>query len=690
MRGRGRAAAGGAAAWRAVAGRAAAGGAAAWRLAAGRRAAAGRAAAGGALLAAVLLAAPALAAGGRGDLRVELRDADTAAAPGHLLATVSLSGSAWDGGHLAPGAFTAMVDGRPATVGRAEPLAATGRRLAVMLVVDTSGSMLAGGNIALARAAADRFATELRDGTRIGVIAFATRPRVVQPLTTDRRRVRAAIAGLRAAGDTALRDAVVRAAGLLAREAGQRTMVLLSDGRDDGSRATFRQAVAAARAAKVAVYTIGLTVPGYEQDPEALRELSRRTGVTAVTGASGADLAGLYQRLGQELASQYVVEVALPAGTPRTAAFELTVDVGGTSRTVRRTLLLGPPAAGPAPPPGLSPAPALAWPERAHGRHLVAALAFVATLLAGLALLAATPGPRLPVRGLRKRLSPYSLTPAVADRRPTTVFGSSELAGRATAMAESLVRRGHLEETFLDRLEAAGLNLRVAEFLLISLGCAFGLPLLTLAATRSLPLTLATVPLGVAVPLLFLSLRAGRRQARFEEQLPGTLHLLAGALQAGHSLQQAVVTAAQEAGDPIAGELQRVLTEARLGRPLEEAFDAMAERMGSLDFKWTVMAINLQRQVGGNLAEVLTTVGQTIRERSALKRQVRALSAEGRLSCAVLTVLPVLMFGALLVFNPVFLSPLYTTRTGLLMLAAAGVLMAGGVAWMKKLTEIEV
>jgi tight adherence protein B len=370
------------------------------------------------------------------------------------------------------------------------------------------------------------------------------------------------------------------------------------------------------------------------------------------------------------------------------------VEVGGTSRTVRRILLLGPPTAAPGPrggpvaPPGPPPAPALAWPERAHGRYLVAALAFAATLLAGLALLVARPG--LPVRGLRKRLSPYSLTPTVADRRPVTVFGSSELAGRATAMAESLVRRGHLEEAFLDRLEAAGLNLRTAEYLLISLGSAFGLPLLALAATRSLPPTLAAVPLGAAAPFLFLSLRAVRRRARFEEQLPGTLHLLAGALQAGHSLQQAVATAAQEAADPVADELQRVLTEARLGRPLEEAFQAMAERMGSLDFQWTVMAINLQRQVGGNLAEVLATVGQTIRERSALKRQLRALSAEGRLSCAILTVLPVLMFGALLVFNPVFLSPLYTTRTGLLMLAAAAVLMAGGVVWMRKLTQIEV
>ncbi|HTE71171.1 MAG TPA: type II secretion system F family protein, partial [Actinomycetes bacterium] len=104
----------------------------------------------------------------------------------------------------------------------------------------------------------------------------------------------------------------------------------------------------------------------------------------------------------------------------------------------------------------------------------------------------------------------------------------------------------------------------------------------------------------------------------------------------------------------------------------------------------TVMAIRLQRQVGGNLAEVLSTVAQTIRERYALKRQIRALSAEGRLSSLILTILPILMFVALLAFNPVFLAPLYSTATGLLMLAGAGVLMIIGVFWMKKITEIKV
>jgi tight adherence protein B len=257
-------------------------------------------------------------------------------------------------------------------------------------------------------------------------------------------------------------------------------------------------------------------------------------------------------------------------------------------------------------------------------------------------------------------------------------------------MAETLVRRGNLEETFLDRLEAAGLNMRVAEFVLISLGSAFIPPLLVLILTRNLLVSMVVVLLGTVGPFLWLAVLASRRQAKFDEQLPSTLQLLSGALQAGHSLQQAVDTVVQEAGDPIAGEFHRVLTEARLGRPLEEAFEAMAKRTRSLDFEWTVMAIRLQRQVGGNLAEVLNTVSQTIRDRYSLKRQIRALSAEGRLSSLILSILPLLLFAALLVFNPLFLRPLFTTKLGIMMMAGSAVLMIFGVFWLKKITEIKV
>jgi tight adherence protein B len=232
--------------------------------------------------------------------------------------------------------------------------------------------------------------------------------------------------------------------------------------------------------------------------------------------------------------------------------------------------------------------------------------------------------------------------------------------------------------------------MRVAEYVLVSLGSAFGFPLLVLAASRNFVLALVAVPIGTIAPFLFLSIKASRRQAKFDEQLPATLQLLAGALRAGHSLLQAVDTVVREADDPIAGEFQRVLTEARLGRPLEEALDGMAKRMRSVDFEWTVMAINLQRQVGGNLAEVLGTVSQTIRDRYTLKRQIRALSAEGRLSSLILTMLPLVLFVALLALNPVFLAPLYTTRIGLLLLGGAAVLMCIGVLWMRKLTEMKV
>jgi tight adherence protein B len=184
--------------------------------------------------------------------------------------------------------------------------------------------------------------------------------------------------------------------------------------------------------------------------------------------------------------------------------------------------------------------------------------------------------------------------------------------------------------------------------------------------------------------------RTARRRAAFEAQLPGMLQLLAGALQAGHGLQQAADAVVGEADEPIAGELHRALTEARLGRPFEEALAATGRRMRSLDLEWTVMAIRLQQQVGGNLAEVLATVGQTIRERAQLRRQVRALSAEGRLSAGILTVLPPLLFAALLVLNPSFLQPLVSTRLGLALLAGAALLLGLGILWLRRLVAIEV
>jgi tight adherence protein B len=628
-------------------------------------------------------------------LKVDYRGQETS--PGRLQVTVAMSGSAWDPSQpLGRDSFSASINGNQVQIRDAKPLneqQGTRGKLAVVLAIDTSGSMQ-GEKIVKAKAAADGFVRAMRPGDRVGLVAFSDQPTVLQRLTTDHQRVLDSISRLAASGDTALNDAIVQASTLLANEQGQqRNLVVVSDGKDDGSKASLDQAIAAATNAHVFVYTVSL--PGGEQDPQALDKLATGTGGNAFEVANANELEKQLASIRQTLASQYVVDMTLPAGLGSRVDFQLTVRANGEEGVYKKDgfILEGPaiPATTrPRTPAGLPPVPPLSKLESPQGRYVIAFAGFAAVLLVMLIVFGGSRNNR-PYLALRQRLSPYSLTPAIADDHPRlTAFGSSEWAGRATAMAETLVRRGNLEETFLDRLEAAGLNMRVAEFVLISLGSAFIPPLLALIITRNLLVAGIVVLLGTVAPFLYLSVRASRRQAKFEEQLPSTLQLLSGALQAGHSLQQAVYTVVHEAGDPIAGEFQRVLTEARLGRPLEEALEAMATRTNSVDFTWTVMAIRLQRQVGGNLAEVLNTVSQTIRDRYALKRQVKALSAEGRLSSIILSVLPVLMFAALLIFNPLFLRPLFTTSLGLMLMGGAAVLMIFGVFWLKKITEIKV
>ena len=146
--------------------------------------------------------------------------------------------------------------------------------------------------------------------------------------------------------------------------------------------------------------------------------------------------------------------------------------------------------------------------------------------------------------------------------------------------------------------------------------------------------------LGVIGPWIYLKFRHSRRLNKFNGQLAETLGLMAGGLQAGLSLPQAVDSVVREGSEPMAGELRRALVEQRLGVDITDALDGVGQRMDSEDFDWIVMAIRIQREVGGNLAEILHTVADTLREREYLRRQVKALSAEGRLSGYILAGLP--------------------------------------------------
>jgi tight adherence protein B len=195
---------------------------------------------------------------------------------------------------------------------------------------------------------------------------------------------------------------------------------------------------------------------------------------------------------------------------------------------------------------------------------------------------------------------------------------------------------------------------------------------------------------GFAACSTWLSIKGRRRLRAFDEHLPSALQLVASSLRSGFSLPQALDGVVHEGVEPIAGELNRALGEARLGMALEDALDAIGDRMASTDFSWVVMAIRIQREVGGNLAEILLNTAGVMRERARLRRQVKALSAEGRLSAYILIALPVLMALYMFTLRRSYIHPLYTTGLGIGMLLFAVFLVVMGVFWMRKLVTVRV
>jgi tight adherence protein B len=262
----------------------------------------------------------------------------------------------------------------------------------------------------------------------------------------------------------------------------------------------------------------------------------------------------------------------------------------------------------------------------------------------------------------------------------------------ATDAADRVLHRSRgLEDRIAARLDRAGSALRPAEWVLLQAGVLVGSGLVGLLAGRgSLVVGVLFLLGGLLGPWLVLGLRAARRRRAFQALLPETLQLMSGSLSAGLSLAQSVDTIVREGSDPVASEFRRVLVETRLGVSLEDAFDGVAERFASRDFAWVVMAIRIQRQVGGNLAELLDTVAATMRERQYVRRQVNALAAEGKLSAVVLAALPPLFLLYLVVANRSYVEPLFTDPRGLILLVSATLWLLIGGFWMSRLVRVEV
>ncbi len=300
-----------------------------------------------------------------------------------------------------------------------------------------------------------------------------------------------------------------------------------------------------------------------------------------------------------------------------------------------------------------------------------------------------------PEERMRRRLSFYTLTGRQVrlERQVEQhgVLGNTAIARSAVELAERVTTQRGLGQVIDARLDAAGVPMRTPEWLVVHLGATVGLSLLFLLLSGgTLVAAVVGLLLGLAVPWLVLTLRQGRRESAFLAQLPDTLQMLAGSLQAGYSLPQALDTVVREGQPPMSVEFNRALVESRLGMPVEDALEGIGRRLASQDFSWVVMAVRIQRDVGGNLAELLMTVADTLRERERLRRQVKVLSAEGRLSGWILGALPVLFFVYLALANPSYLAPLWKTPLGIAMMIGAAVLLSVGGFWLTKVVKVEV
>lgn len=570
---------------------------------------------------------------------------------------------------------TAQADGRTLPTASVVAAAHTDRVQPprVLLLVDTTGSM-AGQPMVEAKQAISTFVAQAPVEVPLGVMAYASTPRMLVPPTLDRSTVLGAVAGLQAQGQTALYDALGAGVAALGTE-GDRRIVLLSDGEDNRSRAPLEAVLSATAGSGVTVDAIGFRTG---KSVEAVLQRIASSGRGRVHGAtSSAELSSALASTVHERATALDVRLLVPEDLRGEHSLVLTAGTTQGPLTTSVDVRLGEVATVAAPRTGW-------WGTQ---DALLVGLAAIAASLALASLVLLSRGGRRE-RRTQTLLDRYTTRPS---RGKSEAQEASAVARTALELANRLASKRQLQDELALRLSRAAVAWTPAEWLLLQFGIACSAVLvLVLLGWNVLVALLAGAAAGGVLPNAYLRFRGGRRLKAFENQLPDALQMSAGSLSAGYSLAQALDGIVREGSEPMATEIGKALAESRLGVPIEQTLDGVAERMDSRDFGWVVMAIRVQREVGGNLGGVLTSVSATMRERAMLRRHVRGLSAEGRLSAYILIALPVLLTTFMVLVRRDYIEPLYTTVLGYLLIGVALVMLAIGSFVMSRLVKVEV
>jgi tight adherence protein B len=605
-----------------------------------------------------------------------IRNVDTTAFPAVRL-EVRVSGPAPDLGAFHLRENGAVVPEGSLTV---RPLRQTARPIGTVLVIDTSGSMASRGALDQAKAAARQFVAGRGPNEWTALVSFSSAPVVRSSFTQDGAALNTAIDSLQPVGETALWDGLIAAAHLYDQRPDlQPNIVLLSDGADSISTGSEQQAVAALNGAKAAVFAVG--IGSSEFDPKGLNSLVGAAGGTVTTSPNPDDLGAQFSKIRSAIENQYEITYQ-----SKSDGGDLALDLTAGETRLSAQTRAGTTGAAATPTAVASPGGLF---SSGAGKGLIFLLSAVAGGLLAFALFLIF-GKRSDT--LDSRLSPYAAVGAESDgaAAPGVSFAHSGLVQRAVGLTSRMADRGGLLVKVEHLLEQANLPLRPAEALFFYGAGVVIVGLGAVALAPSLPVGLVFAALVAVAPVVVVRQLRKRRLKAFEAQLPDTLNLLAGSLRAGYSFLQGMEAVVRETSDPMGRELRRVLAEARLGRPLEDALGDVAVRMESKDFDWSVMAIRIQREVGGNLAELLQTVAETMVARSRLRGEMRALTAEGRISGIIMGLLPLGLGLFMFTASPDYINELFSSVVGWSMVTGSVVMAAVGFAWIQKIIKIEV
>ena len=563
----------------------------------------------------------------------------------------------------------------------------------VVLAIDVSGSMV-GAPLEAAKAAAIKFVNEKRASDNIALVTFETEVAVLVPFTTNARAVTSIIGGLEVGANTSLYDAIIASSALYRDSSLQPHIIALTDGDDDGSVASLQDAVQVVSSDEIRVFAIALESPNL--NPEPLQEIaSASPGGIFLSTSDNSQLDALYDQIRRELNNKVVISFNARQNDPLATKFLVQYETASDAATVTPPgYVTAADRISPVLPVPSEPTIAQSVTIESSAPASLGTLKYVAlgaAFLGVLALMWILIGPRgdEQQQRMRDRMRQFERGGTNAEAGDSFLARIPGLR-RLSASAESAATKRGLLRGLESALAQANIALRPGEAIAVAL-------LLAAVGGALVGLFSRSVIIGVAVGIFMILfvfgvlnfLSSGERR-KFERQLPDTLTLLSTSLRAGYSLLQAVEAVATEAPEPTAREFGRAVAEIRLGRQVVGGLEGVADRTDSEDFAWAVMAIEIQREVGGNLSEVLQTVADTMLQRNRLRGEVKALTAEGRISAMVLSFLPFALFGFLYLSNPNYLEPLLTRVAGYVALGIGGVLIAAGIFWMSKIVDINV